>query len=84
MWTWPLPFGSRVVESCFAAAQEAQKGKIVKELADKSNMLKGSPFGKLINHKLRVDTYRLSATQWKASYQQKESKAQQLFKDIIN
>ena len=77
-------FGSRVVESCFASAQEAQKGKIVKELADKSNMLKGSPFGNLINHKLRVDTYRLSATQWKASYQQKESKAKQLFKDIIN
>ncbi|XP_065369297.1 nucleolar protein 9 [Calliphora vicina] len=77
-------FGSRVVESCFAAAHETQKPKIVKELADKSNKLKGSPFGKLINHKLRVDTYRLSAEQWKASLQQKESKAQQLFKDIIN
>ncbi|KNC24191.1 hypothetical protein FF38_02207 [Lucilia cuprina] len=77
-------FGSRVVESCFEAAQEAQKAKIVKELADKSNKLKGSPFGKLINYKLRVDTYRLSADQWKSSIQQKGSKAQQLFKDIIN
>lgn len=76
--------GSRVVEACFAAAQEAQKAKLVKELADKLNMLKGSPFGKLINHKLRVETYRLSAEQWKASLKQKESKAQQLFKDIIN
>lgn len=76
-------FGSRVVESCFAAAHESQKAKIVKELADKINMLKGSPFGKLINHKLRVDTYRLSAEQWKTSLQKKESKAQQLFKDLI-
>lgn len=77
-------FGSRVVESCFAAAQDVQKAKIVKELAAKSNMLKGSQFGKVINYKLRVDTYRLSADQWKASFQKKESKAQQLFKDIIN
>ncbi|XP_005177003.2 uncharacterized protein LOC101893336 [Musca domestica] len=77
-------FGSRVVESCFAAALEPQKAKIVKELAEKSNMLKGSPFGKLVSAKLRVDTYRLSAEQWKASLKKKESKAQELFKDIIN
>ncbi|KAM7341862.1 nucleolar protein 9 [Cochliomyia hominivorax] len=77
-------FGSRVIESCFGAAQDGQKSKIVKELAAKSNMLKGSQFGKVINSKLRVDTYRLSADQWKASLQKKESKAQQLFKDIIN
>ncbi|XP_013109042.2 nucleolar protein 9 [Stomoxys calcitrans] len=77
-------FGSRVIESCFAAASEPQKARIVKELADKSNMLKGTPFGKLIYHKLRVETYRLSADQWKASLQQKESKVTQLFKDIIN
>ncbi|XP_073846886.1 nucleolar protein 9 [Musca autumnalis] len=77
-------FGSRVVESCFAAALEPQKARIVKELAEKSNMLKGSPFGKLVSTKLRVDTYRLSAEQWKASLKKKESKAQELFKDIIN
>ncbi|XP_075169867.1 nucleolar protein 9 [Haematobia irritans] len=77
-------FGSRVIESCFSAASDTQKARIVKELADKSNMMKGSPFGKLVHHKLRVETYRLSAEQWKASLQQKESKVQQLFKDIIN
>ncbi|XP_017469071.1 PREDICTED: uncharacterized protein LOC108361051 [Rhagoletis zephyria] len=78
-------FGSRVIESCFAVAQESQKSRIVKELADKVNMLKGSPFGRLLYNKFRVETYRLSATQWKASlHANKEQKVDKLFKDIIN
>ncbi|XP_054739383.1 uncharacterized protein LOC129245325 [Anastrepha obliqua] len=78
-------FGSRVVESCFAAAQESQKSHIVKELADKVNMLKGTPFGRLLYNKFRVETFRLSATQWKASlHANKEQKVDKLFKDIIN
>lgn len=76
--------GSRVVESCFAAALEPQKAKIVKELSEKLNMLKGTPFGNFVNDKLRVETYRLSADQWKAGLHKKESKAQKLFKDLIN
>ncbi|CAD7012129.1 nucleolar protein 9 [Ceratitis capitata] len=78
-------FGSRVVDSCFNAAQESQKSRIVKELADKVNMLKGTPFGRLLYNKFRVETYRLSATQWKASFNaNKEKKVDKLFKDIIN
>ncbi|XP_039955628.1 nucleolar protein 9 [Bactrocera tryoni] len=78
-------FGSRVVDSCFVAAQEAQKGRIVKELAEKTNMLKSTPFGRLLYNKFRVETYRLSATQWKASFHaNKEQRVDKLFKDIVN
>ncbi|XP_037948426.1 nucleolar protein 9 [Teleopsis dalmanni] len=77
-------FGSHVVENLFSAAQEAQKIRIVKELAEKSNMLKSTPFGRLLYNKLRVETYRLSSTQWKAGLTQKANKAEKLFKDIIN
>lgn len=67
--------GSRVLDQCFKAAQEAQKLHIAKELSNKANMLKGSPFGRLIYTKYRLDTYKLSASQWQASlgqHQQKE------------
>lgn len=78
-------FGSRVVDSCFAAAQESQKARIVKELADKVNMLKGTPFGRLLYNKFRIETYRLSATQWKASlHANKEQRVDKLFKEIVN
>lgn len=78
-------FGSRVVDSCFAAAQESQKARIVKELADKANLLKSTPFGRLLYNKFRVETYRLSVTQWKASlHVNKEQRVDKLFKDIVN
>ncbi|XP_067633583.1 nucleolar protein 9 [Eurosta solidaginis] len=78
-------FGSRVVDSCYAAAQESLKARIVKELADKVNMLKGSPFGNLLYSKFRIETYKLSATQWMASlHVNKKQKVDKLFKDIIN
>lgn len=90
--------GSRVLDQCFKAAQEAQKLHIAKELSNKANMLKGSPFGRLIYTKYRLDTFKLSASQWQASLgqqqqQQEEKKAQtnkrpaktatELFKDIL-
>uniref|UniRef100_A0A0A1WKF1 Pumilio domain-containing protein C14orf21 homolog n=1 Tax=Zeugodacus cucurbitae TaxID=28588 RepID=A0A0A1WKF1_ZEUCU len=78
-------FGSRIVDSCFVSAQEPQKMRIVKELADKVNMLKGTPFGRLLYNKFRIETYRLSATQWKASlHANKEQRVDKLFKDIVN
>uniref|UniRef100_A0A1A9WR41 Nucleolar protein 9 n=1 Tax=Glossina brevipalpis TaxID=37001 RepID=A0A1A9WR41_9MUSC len=76
--------GSRVLEICFAKAQDNQKIVIVKELAEKANMVKGSQFGQVVYSKLRVDTYRISVNQWKNGLHQNESKAQQLFKDLIN
>lgn len=78
-------FGSRVVEQCFSAAsQEQQKVRIIKELADRHNMLKGSPFGRLLYNKFRIETYKLSPEQWRSSLNQKESKgAAALFKDIL-
>lgn len=74
--------GSRAVEAMFEASGENQRVRIVKELADKVNQLNGSPTGRLLNYKFRVDTYRLSPEQWKNSFS-KESKAEKLFKDII-
>lgn len=74
------PNGSRI-----AAKQEAQQTRIVKELADKANMLKSTPFGRLLYNKFRVETYRLSASQWRASMvgQKTAQKAEELFKDIV-
>ncbi|XP_001360213.1 nucleolar protein 9 [Drosophila pseudoobscura] len=88
--------GSRVLEQCFKASQEAQKLRIAKELITKANMLKGSPFGRLIYAKYRLDTYNLSPTQWQASLskqldpEQPETKrkpaktAAEAFKDILS
>ncbi|ALC40849.1 CG11123 [Drosophila busckii] len=88
--------GSRVLDQCFKAAQEAQKLRIAKELCSKANMLKGSPFGRLIYTKYRLDTYKLSPTQWQASLGKdlekakdtatasKKRSASELFKDIIS
>ncbi|XP_017032559.1 nucleolar protein 9 [Drosophila kikkawai] len=89
--------GSRVLEQCFQAAQEAQKLRIAKELFSKASMLKGSPYGRLIYTKYRMDTYKLSPSQWQESLskhldpdQPKEAKrktaksAADAFKDILS
>lgn len=89
--------GSRVLEQCFKASQEAQKLRIAKELFSKANMLKGSPYGRLIYTKYRLDTYKLSPSQWQESLakhldveQPKEEKrktpktAAEAFKDILS
>lgn len=90
--------GSRVVEECFKAAQEAQKLQMAKELSGKANMMKGSPFGRLIYTKYRLETYKLSPSQWQASLGQNKQQeenvetkkkrpaktASELFKDIIS
>lgn len=74
--------GSWVVEKLFNAAGDQQKARIVKELAEKINQLNGTPSGRLLNHKFRIDTYRLSPDQWRATFN-KESKAEKMFKDIL-
>lgn len=74
--------GSWAVEKMFNCASDPLKARIVKELGEKQNQLNGSPFGRLLNHKFHVDTYRLSPEQWRASFE-KESKADRLFKDIL-
>ncbi|XP_033153236.1 nucleolar protein 9 [Drosophila mauritiana] len=89
--------GSRVFEQCFKAAQDAQKLRMAKELFSKANMLKGSPHGRIIYTKYRLDTYKLSPTQWQESLskhldveQPKETKrktaktAADAFKDILS
>lgn len=74
--------GSRAVEAMFGASGDNQKTRIVKELSEKLNQLKGCPSGRLLNYRFHVETYALSPTTWKASFN-KESKVQKLFKDII-
>jgi len=89
--------GSRVFEECFKASQEAQKLRMAKELFSKANMLKGSPHGRIIYTKYRLDTYKLSPSQWQESLskhldaeQPKEEKrkkaktATDAFKDILS
>lgn len=76
-------FPNRAVEALFQVAGDNQKTRIVKELAEKVNQLNGSPTGRLLNYKFRVDTYRLSPAQWKASFN-KESKVEKLFKGIVD
>lgn len=74
--------GSRAVEAMFEASGDNQRNRIVKELSEKINLLKGSPTGRLLNYKYRVETYILSPVQWKASFN-REQKVEKLFKDII-
>lgn len=74
--------GSWAIEKLFNAASDSLKARIVKELAEKQNQLNGSPFGRLINNKFNIDTYRLSPEQWRASFN-KENKVDKLFKDIL-
>ncbi|EDW74609.1 uncharacterized protein Dwil_GK21319 [Drosophila willistoni] len=90
--------GSRVLEECFKASQEAQKVRLAKELVAKANMLQGSPFGRLIYTKYRLETFKLSPSQWQASLEQLKDtdqlangskkrsapSAAELFKDIIS
>ncbi|XP_016974627.1 nucleolar protein 9 isoform X2 [Drosophila rhopaloa] len=89
--------GSRVFEECFKASQEAQKLRMAKELFAKANMLKGSPHGRIIYTKYRLDTYKLSPSQWQESLSKhldaeepKEAKrktpktAAEAFKDILS
>lgn len=74
--------GSWAVEKFFNAGGDSQKARIVKELAEKQNQLNGCPSGRLLNHKLHVDTYRLSPEQWRTALN-RESKAEKLFKDFL-
>lgn len=74
--------GSRVVEALFEVSGDNQKARIVKQLADKFNLLNGSLTGRLLCYKFQVKTYLLSPAQWKAAFN-KESKAEKLFKDIL-
>lgn len=74
--------GSRAVEAMFETSGDNQRNRIVKELSEKINLLKGSPTGRLLNYKYRVETYILSPVQWKASFN-REQKAEKLFKDIL-
>ncbi|XP_017049842.1 LOW QUALITY PROTEIN: nucleolar protein 9 [Drosophila ficusphila] len=89
--------GSRVFEQCFKASQEAQKLRMAKELFSKANMLKGSPHGRIIYTKYRLDTYKLSPSQWqeslsknldaeepKDSKRKKAKSATEAFKDILS
>lgn len=87
--------GSRVLDQCFKAAQESQKLRIAKELTSRANMTKGSQYGLIMYNKYRLDTFKLSPTQWlvsmgkQAEEEKKPEKPQkrtatELFKDILS
>ncbi|XP_055905366.1 uncharacterized protein LOC129940871 [Eupeodes corollae] len=60
--------GSRVVELLMKTSNDNQKAAIAKELTSKENKLKGSVYGRILYNVLRLETFKLSPEQWKASW----------------
>ncbi|XP_026728559.1 nucleolar protein 9 [Trichoplusia ni] len=65
-------YGSRAFEQIFQVASPEQKIKIMTELADKSNLLNSTTYGRLIATKLDVATFKLSQKKWEESWKKKE------------
>ncbi|CAH0597091.1 unnamed protein product [Chrysodeixis includens] len=65
-------YGSRAFEKIFEVASPEQKVKIMTELADKSNLLNSTTYGRLIATKLDVATFKLSQKKWEESWKKKD------------
>lgn len=66
-------YGSRAFEKIFQAASPEQRLKIMAELADKSNLLNGTQYGKLIAAKLDVPAFKISQKKWEESWTKSQS-----------
>ncbi|XP_077302700.1 nucleolar protein 9 [Arctopsyche grandis] len=75
-------YGSRALEKIFSMSAIEQKVKIMEELSNKSQILNSTMFGQLILTKLKVELYKKSFQNWKASLD-KEEKTKSAFKDIL-
>ncbi|XP_055855596.1 uncharacterized protein LOC129918874 [Episyrphus balteatus] len=64
------PAGSRVLEKFVKAANDGQKVAIATELTARDNKLKGNAFGRIVYNSLRLETFKLSQDQWKASWKE--------------
>ncbi|XP_041989050.1 nucleolar protein 9 [Aricia agestis] len=63
--------GSRALEQVFEVVSPEQKIKIMTELADKSNLLNSTQYGRLIAAKLDVATFKTSQKNWEQARKNK-------------
>ncbi|KAM3956630.1 nucleolar protein 9 [Aphomia sociella] len=68
-------YGSRTFEQVYNAASNEQKIKIMLEISDKSNLLNGSQYGRLVASKLAVDTFKLSQKKWEQTHLKTDNKS---------
>ncbi|XP_068625242.1 nucleolar protein 9 [Battus philenor] len=59
--------GSRAIEEIFEAASPEQRVAIMEELSDKSKLLNGSQYGRIIATKFDLATFKLSQKAWEKS-----------------
>lgn len=65
-------YGSRALEQIFGVASMEQKTRIMAELADKSSLLNGTGYGRLVVAKLDVPTFKLSQKKWEQMWNKKK------------
>ncbi|XP_061723870.1 nucleolar protein 9 [Cydia pomonella] len=63
--------GSRALERIFEAASRDQKVRIMAELADKSNLLNSTKFGRVVAAKLDVEGFKKGQKQWEQKFKGK-------------
>ncbi|KAL7298444.1 hypothetical protein TKK_0008232 [Trichogramma kaykai] len=74
--------GSRCLEKVWASAKPPQKLIIMTELAEVGELLRSTPVGKIISHKLNVPLFARNKKEWE-EFAGKEEKTKTLFADII-
>ncbi|XP_026750525.2 nucleolar protein 9 [Galleria mellonella] len=67
-------YGSRAFEQIYGAASNEQRIKIMLEISDKSSLLNGSQYGRLLANKLGVDTFKLSQKKWEQAHLKTDNK----------
>ncbi|XP_037965736.2 nucleolar protein 9 [Plutella xylostella] len=60
-------YGSRAFEQVFASCTVEQRVKIMTEMADKSNLLNASMYGRLLADKLQLKLFQSNEENWKAA-----------------
>ncbi|XP_063833933.1 nucleolar protein 9 [Ostrinia nubilalis] len=60
--------GSRAFERIFESCSPEQKIKLMAEISDKSSLLNGTDYGRIIAQKLDVDTFKANQQRWEQKY----------------
>ncbi|KOB65997.1 Nucleolar protein 9 [Operophtera brumata] len=69
-------YGSRAFEKIFNSASPEQRVKIMSELADKSSLLNGTQYGKLIANKLDVAGFKVSQKKWEETWKSNQNRTE--------
>ncbi|XP_059055846.1 nucleolar protein 9 [Achroia grisella] len=67
-------YGSRAFEEVFNSATNEQKIKIMLEISDKSSLLNGSQYGRLLATKLGLDTFKQAQKKWEQTHLKSDNK----------